>query len=862
MSLVQAKTWLEQGELTFLLDGLDEVDDTYRAELVDLLNSAFFQAYPTQSIIVCSRIDEYLPFQERKETRLQLEGAVTLKPLNAEQVQEYLKEAQAPQLISALEHDEVLREMAETPLTLSMMVFAYGSAHAAELSKSMDVTERRHQLMEQYIERMLQRSERRRAGIPFDENEDNDVPVAKYKYSPQQVDRYLGWLALRMSVRMQTSFSMSRFYSFLVQDIERDQKSAAPLAVNTANGFILVLFLAFAGLFIGPHDPAAWALKAGIAAAAFLLCFVPGEGERYVPKEQRKKEWGLVLFVGIAVLLWPILLGVASVSAAHVVGLPTYSIEVGVFSILFTFIIIFGGAGILNDEPVGWIAFWGAIGCIAIGVASAASGLFAARAIMGVTITIMVVVAVIISEVFSYVALMIGAVIVVGVYLFLIFGVGIATDYFWLGLFALIAFFGALLSLSPPAFYFFIIYALIVFIILKEYYASVFLIYGSAYVLILYSFTERGLRQRSESLSLSVKKGPTKTIPDIEDVIKGVGGRIIHMLEPLILSYIARGKTAAIFLLPMQFQKFQRYTHEAMLLKPAGAGVEFYHRTIRDHFALRELRPLFRSPDRKQQLEAVRSLGYQGEAAIETLVDFAKNARVDVRNAAAFAFGRMASPTVVQYLEALTHDPDEVVRATALASAVNFPTADINEMVKRLLLDHSSVVQCTILEVCLVRGEHWFRPSSRNSDDSVKNTVMDQILTTLRQNTVVREHLASLIMDPATVKNKYLRYLDVYDAYSIAGALKHAQLVKPLKQALLKANGTKYQQSLIVDALLNIGGQEAVDAIKGCYLTSNNRELRTNILSSLRVSRAAEAKALLSELVSVQPRGWGWRFRG
>jgi multidrug transporter EmrE-like cation transporter len=50
---------------------------------------------------------------------------------------------------------------------------------------------------------MLQRAARRAAGKPFDLDRGKDEPT---RYSLKQVNRYLGWLAVRLSERMQTSF--------------------------------------------------------------------------------------------------------------------------------------------------------------------------------------------------------------------------------------------------------------------------------------------------------------------------------------------------------------------------------------------------------------------------------------------------------------------------------------------------------------------------------------------------------------------------------------------------------------------------------------------------------------------------------
>lgn len=207
-----ARKWVYEGRISALLDGLDEVDDQRRKEVVIVLNEMYLFRYPEQPIVVCSRIDEYLPLQEVKETRLQLAGAITLQPLNEEQIASYLKAACAEHLSEAINQDDALGEMARTPLTLSMMTLAYSSRESINIVSGRSLVQRRHDLMESYVAKMLQRNARRDQGLPFDENPDNDIPKTEYEYSPESVNKYLGWLALRMSTRMQTAFAPDQVY--------------------------------------------------------------------------------------------------------------------------------------------------------------------------------------------------------------------------------------------------------------------------------------------------------------------------------------------------------------------------------------------------------------------------------------------------------------------------------------------------------------------------------------------------------------------------------------------------------------------------------------------------------------------------
>ena len=253
VSAEAAHAWIEGDRVAVLMDGLDEVDIEYRATLARLLNETFLRDYPDAVVVVCSRINEYSQLMDVKETRLQLDGAVTLQPLTEDQIKDYLAAAHATGLGAALPNDAALYEMAQTPLTLSMMTLAYSGLAPSDIPSDRPLTERRHHLMEAYVTRMLQRKERRDRDIPFDQNRDNDVKERDYAYPPERVNRYLGWLAVRLSVRMQTAVSMSRFYSFLTKEIERDRQWAVSWGIAIAQVVVAFLAALAVGASIAPR---------------------------------------------------------------------------------------------------------------------------------------------------------------------------------------------------------------------------------------------------------------------------------------------------------------------------------------------------------------------------------------------------------------------------------------------------------------------------------------------------------------------------------------------------------------------------------------------------------------------------------
>ena len=262
-----ANFWLAEEKVALLLDGLDEVDDRQLRKLVIYLN-AYLLKHPEITVVVCSRIVEYQPLKDNKETRLQLEGAVTLLPLNKQQIESYLEKVEAIALRDTLLTDQTLYELAQSPLTLSMMTLAYGGMVPQDIPSNLSLVDRRRHLFDTYIDRMMQRQARRDRGIPFDSNSDNDVPQREYPYTKEQVNRYLGWLAVRLSERMQTVLPYDRLYSFLAQEPENKQNQKFWTEVKLTNSVFIVLSIIAMTILLMPKT------LLGIKQAALILSFL------------------------------------------------------------------------------------------------------------------------------------------------------------------------------------------------------------------------------------------------------------------------------------------------------------------------------------------------------------------------------------------------------------------------------------------------------------------------------------------------------------------------------------------------------------------------------------------------------------
>lgn len=186
-----ALDWLENGRLMLVLDGLDEVATERRAACVAAINAFEEQFHPPGLAVTC-RVAEYSALP----AKLRLRSAICLQPLTAEQVQNYFRAA-GPRLDSlnvALEQDEALRELARSPLLLSVMTMAWRDVPAGTTAPFMgrqNPEEVRRRLFGAYVTAMLNR--RGKAGMA---------------HSPERITAWLAWLARRMKENDLTLFAL------------------------------------------------------------------------------------------------------------------------------------------------------------------------------------------------------------------------------------------------------------------------------------------------------------------------------------------------------------------------------------------------------------------------------------------------------------------------------------------------------------------------------------------------------------------------------------------------------------------------------------------------------------------------------
>lgn len=183
-----AQQWHQENKILPLLDGLDEVAEPQRKSCVAAINT-FMQEYGAEGIVVCSRSDDFIALN----TRLNLDNAVQVQPLDDTQIANYLYQAGEPLagVKAVLDQDTDLHKLVRSPLLLNIMSLAYQNQRPEELI-GLEATAQRRCLFNRYVQRMFDRLAR------------ND----SHRYTQEQTIRWLHWLAECLAQENQTIFQI------------------------------------------------------------------------------------------------------------------------------------------------------------------------------------------------------------------------------------------------------------------------------------------------------------------------------------------------------------------------------------------------------------------------------------------------------------------------------------------------------------------------------------------------------------------------------------------------------------------------------------------------------------------------------
>lgn len=267
-----AETWVKENRMLLLLSGLDEVKQASRDKCVDAINQ-FRKENGLTSMAVCSRSQEYAELK----TNLFFEGAIEIQPLTSKQVHDYFKRfgKELEGVRQVLEKDVALREMAETPLFLSIMTLAYRDKKSADISVSENVEFQRKHLFDTYITRMFE--------FPSWRNED---------FKKQDILYWLSWLAYKMSENDQTVFFLERIKQSWLQS--HFLQKIYVLILGLVSGLFFALFFGTViGIFFGFTKGLINGVVMGLMVMAIPSLFFKGNilDTIIMPTEEIKWSW-------------------------------------------------------------------------------------------------------------------------------------------------------------------------------------------------------------------------------------------------------------------------------------------------------------------------------------------------------------------------------------------------------------------------------------------------------------------------------------------------------------------------------------------------------------------------------------------
>lgn len=289
------KAWIEQDRLALMLDGLDEIAPAIRGDCVDALNR-FREEHGVAALAIACRREEY----EALPARLRLEGAVVLRALDDARIDRYLAAGgeRLAALARALYADAELREMARTPLMLSIMGLTYGDGIGGDRDAPVESWEsgagpasredRRLVLLDRYVERMFRRRE------------------ITAKYARDRVLKALIWMAGSLRARNTTAFLLEEIQPDALRDrwwrlgyfaLTRIGGGAVVGAALFA-AFFSVLNAALAGFFPTRTSGAALGLAMGLPLALFDFRAASKLRDSDVSWRASAKQTALLMLVG------------------------------------------------------------------------------------------------------------------------------------------------------------------------------------------------------------------------------------------------------------------------------------------------------------------------------------------------------------------------------------------------------------------------------------------------------------------------------------------------------------------------------------------------------------------------------------
>ncbi|MDJ1174682.1 NACHT domain-containing protein [Roseofilum capinflatum] len=283
-----AKKWLSQGQILILLDNLDTLSFDRQNQTLQAIKELQSNTEQPLNLILASRIDSY----KRSPTRLKLQGAVWLKPLNLPQIKDYLFQARSRELWHNLREDKALMGLAKTPLFLNLMTLADEEILIHAWARISDSEQQYRYLFNAYIRRLLGQ-------------ESSDLNRKWYRSQqqpkPEETKHWLIALAKWMQKENRTSFAISDVNTGYFQTLEQNRDyqvgvgSATALLFGIVCGGIAALVEGLGlglmmGLILG-------AVLAAIGILSFSLRLLPKFMLRYRLYRENLMPWDFQRFL-------------------------------------------------------------------------------------------------------------------------------------------------------------------------------------------------------------------------------------------------------------------------------------------------------------------------------------------------------------------------------------------------------------------------------------------------------------------------------------------------------------------------------------------------------------------------------------
>lgn len=186
-----APDWVKGNKLLFLLDGLDEVRQESLGKCINAINQ-FRKEYGTTSLVVCSRSQDYGDIK----TKLSFEGAIEIQPLTSKQIAKFFDRfgKDLAGIAQILNKSNALREIAQTPLILSIMAITYRNQSASTILISDNTDVQRKYIIEAYITTMFERARGSR----------------NVRFKKRDILYWLSWLSNNLIKHNQTPFLIEK----------------------------------------------------------------------------------------------------------------------------------------------------------------------------------------------------------------------------------------------------------------------------------------------------------------------------------------------------------------------------------------------------------------------------------------------------------------------------------------------------------------------------------------------------------------------------------------------------------------------------------------------------------------------------